>query len=58
MNVEAVHMRRSVARSDIDSEFTKRQVQVPRPDGMADEYGIGSYGLGVTDWQNAGYVGY
>lgn len=56
IDVEAVHARHLEARSKVDTEITKRQVQVARPSGTADDYPTPNYGLGVTDWDNAGYV--
>lgn len=56
IDVEAVHTRHLQARREIDNEITKRQVQVARPSGTPEDYPLPNYGLGVTDWQNAGYV--
>jgi alkaline phosphatase D len=52
-----VHHRHLEAAKLVRREIRKRQEQTRIPqDGMDVEYPKPSYGLGVTDWSNAGYI--
>lgn len=56
IDTREVHERHLQARSEVDSEITKRQLQTAKPSGTPDDYPVPNYGLGVADWSNAGYV--
>jgi alkaline phosphatase D len=56
IDTQAVTKRHVEASLLVRREMQKRQEQTEKPAGEDDEYPTPTYGLGVTDWSNAGYI--